>query len=150
MRTNRADACSTRCSIGSAGRAVGSSTIDSPSPDEPTAKHIARWDPERQFPFANQILFDPVTQQTDGGLRACVESGTCPKIVEVNSENEYWAKAGSLLHTDTLGNGLASPRNVGLYLLSSLPHANGIPPGPGAGFCQQPHNQLVANRPLRA
>jgi len=113
-------------------------------------QHIARWYPERQFPFANQALFDPVTGQTDGVLRVCSKTEMCPKIFDVNSENEYWAKAGSLLHTDTLGNDLPSPHNVRLYLLSSLPHGAGSPPAPTPGICQQLRNPLVANRPLRA
>ena len=112
-------------------------------------QHIARWYPERQFPFANQITFDPVTGKTDGVLRQCLVTQTCPRIFEVNSENEYWAKAGSLLHTDTSGNDLVSPPNVRYYLLSSLPHSAGIGPT-GPGICQQPRNPLVANRPLRA
>jgi hypothetical protein len=112
-------------------------------------QHIARWYPERQFPFANQITFDPITEKTDGVLRQCLATNTCPKIFEVNSENEYWAKAGSLLHTDTVGNDLPSPSNARYYLLSSLPHSAGIGPT-GPGICQQPRNPLVANRPLRA
>jgi len=101
---------------------------------------------------------------------------TCPKIFEVNSENEYWAKAGSLLHTDTRGKDLDLSRpvwtreekgardnergreseddddvpvNVRYYLLSSLPHSAGIGPT-GLGLCQQPRNPLVANATLRA
>ena len=112
-------------------------------------QHIARWYPERQFPFANQVIFDPVTGKTDGVLRQCLSSQTCPKIFEVNSENEYWAKAGSLLHTDTSGNDLAPLSDVRYYLLSSLPHSAGVGPT-GPGICQQPRNPLVANRPLRA
>ena len=65
-------------------------------------QHIGRWYPERQFPFANQVLFDPITRKTDGRLKACRISDTCPKIFEANSANGYWVKAGSLLHTDTL------------------------------------------------
>ena len=112
-------------------------------------QHIGRWYPERQFPFANPVLFDPVTGKTDGRLRRCLESGTCPKIFEANSANEYWVKAGSLLHTDTLGNDLENPRNVRFYLFSSLPHSAGIGPT-GPGICEQPRNPLVANPGLRA
>ena len=113
-------------------------------------QHIARWYPEREFPFANQIIFDPVTEKTDGLLRQCLADGTCPRILEVNSENEYWAKAGSLLHTDTLGNDLPDPPNVRYYQLSSLPHNGGIGTLTTPGICQQPRNPLVANRSLRA
>jgi alpha/beta hydrolase family protein len=132
-------------------------------------QHIARWYPERQFPFANPVTFDPVTGKTDGVLRECLATRTCPTIFEVNSGNEYWSKAGSLLHTDTMGNDLhlADARsrrdlgerdddddrdardavpNVRYYLLASLPHVAAT----GVGICQQERNPLVANVTLRA
>jgi Alpha/beta hydrolase domain len=109
-------------------------------------QHIGRWYPEREFPFANQILSDPITGKTDGRLRRCLATDTCPKIFEVNSSNEYWVKAGSLLHTDTSGNDLRDSRGVRFYLLSSLPHNAGS----GPGICQQPGNPLVPNAGLRA
>ena len=52
-------------------------------------QHTGRWYPERQFPFTNQVLFDPVTGQTDGWLRQCRTTKTCPKIFEIGSGNEY-------------------------------------------------------------
>jgi hypothetical protein len=109
-------------------------------------QHIGRWYPERQFPFANQVIVDPVTGKTDGRLARCLASGTCPKIFEVNSENEYWVKGGSLLHTDTAGSDLADPPNVRFYLFSSLPH--GASSGPGN--CAQPRNPVAPNPGLRA
>lgn len=112
-------------------------------------QHIGRWFPERQFPFANQVLFDPITGKTDGRLRRCLASDTCPKIFEANSANEYWVKAGSLLHTDAFGNDLPDPPNVRFYLFSSRAHSAGIGPT-GLGICQQPRNPLVANAGLRA
>jgi hypothetical protein len=112
-------------------------------------QHIARWYPERQFPFANNVTRDAVTGLTDGRLARCLETDTCPKIFEVNSENEYWAKAGSLLHTDTQGRDLPDPPNVRHYLLSGLPHSAGRG-ATGPGICQQPQNPLVANATLRA
>jgi hypothetical protein len=112
-------------------------------------QHIGRWYPERQFPFANQVLNDPITGKTDGRLRRCLANGTCPKIFEVNSANEYWVKGSSLLHTDTRGNDLPDPPNVRFYLFSSLPHNVGVGPT-GPGICQQPRNPLVANAGLRA
>ncbi len=111
-------------------------------------QHIARWFPEAHFPFTNQIISDPVTGQTDGRLRRCLETDTCPKIFETNSENEYWAKAGSLLHTDTLGNDLPlrEAPNVRIYLFSSVTHA----PATGLGICQQPRNSVLPNPGHRA
>jgi len=120
-------------------------------------QHIARWTPEFQFPWANETLHDPVTGKTDGRLAVCTRTDTCPKIMEVNSENEYWAKGGSLLTTDTQGRDLDLDDQEGVryYQLASLEHSFGITsilpltPQP-AGICQQPQNPLVGNVALRA
>jgi hypothetical protein len=111
-------------------------------------QHIARWYPEIQFPFANQTLFDPITRKFDGRLRVCQKTGTCPKLIEANSSNEYWAKAGSLLTTDTLGHDLdlGRERNVRYYLFSSQPHGAGS----AAGICRQPQNPIRPDPVLRA
>jgi hypothetical protein len=109
-------------------------------------QHIARWYPEYQFPFADQVIFDPVTGRTDGRLRRCLGSNTCPQIFEVNSENEYWAKAMSVFQLDGEGNDLPDPANVRYFLMSSLPHGGAS----GPGICQQNRNPLVANPTLRA
>lgn len=112
-------------------------------------QHIARWFPEREFPFANHLLTDPVTGRTDGRLERCRASGTCPRLMEANSANEYWVKGASLLHTDLEGDDLPDPPEVRFYLFSSLPHAAGIGSS-GLGICRHPRNPLVANAGLRA
>ena len=48
-----------------------------------------------------------------------------PKAFDANSSNEYWVKAGSLLHTDTRGNDLRDPDNVRFFLISGLSHGVG-------------------------
>ena len=112
-------------------------------------EHIGRWYPEFQFPFAWQPTTDPVTGRTDGRLRRCIASATCPKIIEANSENEYWAKDGALLHIDPLGNDLPESDDVRVFLIAGRAHLGGIPVS-GPGICQQPRNPLVANSALRA
>jgi hypothetical protein len=111
-------------------------------------QHIARWTPEFQFPFADVPFFDRVTGQFGSRLDRCLKSFTCPKIFEVNSENEYWAKGGSMLTTDGQGHDLDldAVGDVRYYQLASLPHGAGTAPG----ICQQPQNPLVANQVLRA
>ncbi|MGH9719374.1 MAG: alpha/beta hydrolase domain-containing protein [Bryobacteraceae bacterium] len=109
-------------------------------------QRIGRWYPEREFPFANQVLFDPVSGKTDGRLRRCQTNDTCPRIFEVNTDNEYWVKTGSLLHTDTLGNDLPDPLNVRFYFLAGIPHVASTT----RGICQQPGNPLVPNPAIRA
>ena len=114
-------------------------------------QHIGRWYPEAIFPFADVTLFDPVTGKTGGLLAACGASGTCPRMFEANSANEYWAKTGSLLHTDPLGTvDLADHPNVRLYFLSGLPHNGGVPSATSPGICAQSRNPLAANRTMRA
>ena len=115
-------------------------------------QHIARWYPEIQFPFADQTLFDTVTRQTDGRLGACSRTDTCPKIFEANSANEYWAKAGSLLTTDTRGNDLDLDRTPGVryYLFSSQPHGAGPASPLSKGICQQLENPIKPDTVLRA
>jgi hypothetical protein len=111
-------------------------------------QHIGRWYPEYEFPFANQTLRDPYTGKVDGRLRRCRATHTCPRVIEVNSENEYWAKAGSVLHTDAYGRDLGDAPGVRTYLMSSLPHGVGTG-AEGAGICQQVRNPLGANTVLR-
>lgn len=110
-------------------------------------EHIGRWTPERVFPFANQLLFDPVTQQLGGRLMRCTLTDTCPKILEINSSNEYWVKGGSLLHTDTRGHDLrGDPPGVRTYLFASLPHSTAT----GTGICEQDRNPVSPAPGLRA
>jgi hypothetical protein len=117
-------------------------------PTRTSRQHIARWDPEFQFPWANQALFDPITRRYGGRLDVCSRTDTCPKIFELNSENEYYAKGGSMLTTDTQGHDLDLnfTQNVRYYHMSILPHGAGT----AAGICRQPQNPLNASTTLRA
>ena len=110
--------------------------------------HIARWTPEYQFPFADVKVTDTVTGKTDWRLRRCEESNTCPKTFEANSSNEYWAKASSMMQTDSQGRDLdlGGAANVRYYLLASFPHGGGN----GPGICAQQRNPLRPDAALRA
>lgn len=107
-------------------------------------QHIARWMPEPRYPDA--ITYDPIKRKFYGMLIGCQFSNSCPKIFEVNSENEYWAKAGSTLHTDINGRDLEEPGIVRNYFLSGAPHGSGT----AAGICQQPQNPLKVNAVARS
>jgi Alpha/beta hydrolase domain len=119
-------------------------------PTRTQRQHIARWFPEFQFPFADLTIFDPVTRKIDGRLARCEETGTCPKIFEANSENEFWAKGGSMLLTDGQGHDLDLSRtpNVRYYLLSSFQHGTGN--STTTGICRQFGNPLSSARVERA
>jgi len=113
-------------------------------------QHIARWFPEFQSPFTNQVTIDPVAGKTDGRLARCLATKTCPKIFEVNSGNEYWSKDMAVGFVDNAGRDLPDePANVRSYFIASLPHQGGIG-ATGKGICQQNRNPLVANAVLRA
>ena len=81
--------------------------------------------PEGVFPFAHQVLTDHLSGNTGGRSERCIASNTSPKRFEVNSANEYWCKANSLLHTDTQGHDLPDPEDVRFYLLSGLSYLVG-------------------------
>jgi hypothetical protein len=81
--------------------------------------------PEGVFPFAHQTLTDHLSGQTAGRDDRCKASGTCPKRFEVNTSNEYWVKAGSLLHSTTEGKDLKEPEDVRYYLMSGQSHGVG-------------------------
>jgi len=104
---------------------------------------------EASFPFSYSTLTDPFTGKTDGRDMRCMQSNTCPLIMNVDSANEYWVKAGSLLHTDLQGNDVPDPANVRNYLLSGLQHA-GAAPANTLGICQQFGNSTDPNPALRA
>ena len=100
------------------------------------------------FPFAYPVLTDHLSGRTGGRIARCTASNTCPKIFDANSANEYWVKAGSLLHTDTRGNDLPDPDNVRFYLISGLSH--GVGNVTRHGQCQQFLNPTQPVPALRA
>lgn len=103
--------------------------------------------PEGIFPFAYPVLTDKLTGATAGREQRCAATHTCAKVLAVNSANEYWVKAASLLHTDLEGNDLPDPANVRFYLVSGMQHGGG---SSNRGVCQQLHNPTNADAMLRA
>ena len=113
-------------------------------------QHIARWFPEFQGPFTNQVMLDPITRKTDGRLKRCTETNTCPKIFETNSANEYWSKDMAVGLVDTKGKDLTNePANVRSYFIASMYHAGAFP-NKGKGICQQVRSPLTPTAVLRA
>lgn len=104
--------------------------------------------PEGVFPFAYPVLTDHLSGRTAGRGTRCAASSTCPRIFDANSSNEYWVKAGSLLHTDTRGNDLPDPDNVRFYLISGLSH--GVGNVTSKATCQQFLNPTSPFPALRA
>ncbi|MBR0828770.1 hypothetical protein JQ596_24850 [Bradyrhizobium manausense] len=74
------------------------------------------------FPFTYASLSDPLSGRTDGLLRRCTLTATCPKVMQTDSEHEWWASHASLLVTDLAGNHLDLPDNVRAYMIAGTPH----------------------------
>ena len=74
------------------------------------------------FPFTYATLTDPLSGRTDGLLRRCSLSSTCPKVMQTDSEHEWWASHASLLVTDLDGHHLDLPDNVRAYMIAGSPH----------------------------
>lgn len=89
-----------------------------------------------QFPFAYNVTTDPVSGATDGLLRRCQESSTCPKIMQVDGSYEWWGGRASLVVTDGAGRDLTLPDNVRYYLVPGTGHGGG--PGVSTGVFTQP------------
>jgi hypothetical protein len=94
-----------------------------------------------QFPFTYAASKDSITGKTDGMLAQCEKSHTCPKIVHLDSDTEFWQGRDSLLVTDTTGKPLALPDNVRAYMISGQEH-NPPPNWNTRGNCAQLQNDM--------
>ena len=107
--------------------------------------------PGAQFPFSYPVVTDALTGRSDGWLKRCLASSTCPKIIQTDTDTEFYQNLASLVVTDTEGNALAMPDNVRVFLLASLEHA-AQPNARSApvGVCTYQNNPLYAGPSLRA
>jgi Alpha/beta hydrolase domain len=99
-----------------------------------------------RFPFTYAETTDPYTGARDGLLKRCTESGTCPKIIQADSEYEWYQSKESLLITDPNGRPLELPANVRLYTMAGTPHV-ALPRGP---LCVMPVNPMRHGPVMRA
>jgi hypothetical protein len=103
------------------------------------------------FPFTYATLADPLSGRTDGLLRRCSLSATCPKVMQTDSEHEWWASHASLLVTDLKGDHLDLPDNVRAYMIAGTPHFAGpddrMQTVPAMAL---PQNPMHAGAPMRA
>jgi hypothetical protein len=74
------------------------------------------------FPFTYQTLADPLSGRRDGLMQRCRLTATCPRVMQTDSEHEWWASRASLLVTDAAGNHLDLPPDVRAYMIAGTPH----------------------------
>ena len=80
--------------------------------------------PVLQFPFTYPVTEDPLSGKRDGILLRCLATNTCPKIIQADSEFEFWGSQASLVSTDPIGNPVDMPDNVRLFMFAGTPHGN--------------------------
>ncbi len=111
-------------------------------PTRTTQQHADYLFPNDRFPFTYGDSTDPFTGRTDGILRKARASGTVPRVMHIQTTNEYWLRAGSLPHTNPEGTEDAVlPEEVRFYTIGGSQHGSGdgIPDGPSSS------SQLVRN-----
>lgn len=92
--------------------------------------------PNDLFPFTYGESTDPFTGRTDSVLGKARASGTVPKIMHIQTSNEYWLRAGSLPHTNPEGTADAEiPDEVRFYTIGGSQHGSrdGIVRPPSGG-----------------
>ena len=103
------------------------------------------------FPFTYQTLYDPLSGRRDGLMLRCRLNATCPRIIQTDSEHEWWASRASLLVTDLQGNHLDLPSDVRAYMIAGTPHF--AEPGGRMGSAPTmalPVSPMHAGAPMRA
>lgn len=78
--------------------------------------------PVDQFPFAYEVSTDNVSGKRDGLLAPCRSTKSCPKIVEVDSEFEFWGSHASLNVTDAQGRALPIAPEARLFMVAGSQH----------------------------
>jgi hypothetical protein len=103
------------------------------------------------FPFTYQTLVDRLSGRRDGLMARCRLNATCPRIIQTDSEHEWWASRASLLVTDLQGNHLDLPSDVRAYMIAGTPHfAEAFEHMRSAPTMALPVNPMHAGAPMRA
>ena len=121
--------------ISGAGRNSVNSTFARPGLKD--AQHTSWGLRGDEFPFSYPVIRDELSNRTDGVLRRCSATSTCPRIVHIDSENELW-HGGTLTYVDSKGRDLALPDNVRVFAFAGTEHSAAPRPGASPPFCDAP------------
>ncbi len=95
-------------------------------PTRTNGQHSNYLYPNDLFPFTYGESTDPFTGVTDSVLGKSRASGTVPKVMHIQTSNEYWVRAGSLPHTNPQGTSDAViPDEVRFYTIGGSQHGSG-------------------------
>lgn len=78
--------------------------------------------PGNEPPFTWDVTTEPISGVKGGILEKCMQTNTCPKIIQTLSSSEYWQSRASLRTTDGKKD-LPLPANVRIYLFASTQHS---------------------------
>jgi hypothetical protein len=90
------------------------------------------------FPFTYGAATDPVSGRRGGILARCTVTASCPKLIHLDSSNDFWQSRASLVATGGTARDVALPDDVRAYLMSSTQRFPADRPVPGD--CQHPNN----------
>lgn len=112
-------------------------------PTRTNGQHESHLYPNDYYPFTygeNDGL-DPYSGRPDSVLRLARNTNTVPKLMHIQTSNEYWIRGGSLPHTDPLGTlDAAIPDNVRFYAIGGSQHGSGTGQPGAAAAGQLPNN----------
>ena len=95
-------------------------------PTRTNGHHSNHLYPNDLFPFTYGNSTDPYTGKQDGVLARARVAGVEPKLMHVQTVNEYWLRAGSLTHTTADGRAdVLIPENVRFYTIGGSQHSSG-------------------------
>lgn len=106
--------------------------------------------PGDQFPFTYPKQSDPISGKTDGIVVRAEASGTCPKIMHLDTSTEFWQGRSSLVVTDQNGKDIALPEQVRVYLVSGSQHAGPFMTPDFSMFSRHATNPMNYNAANRA
>jgi alpha/beta hydrolase family protein len=115
-------------------------------------EHEDHWQPGDQFPFAYNVITDPVSGVTDGILAKCSANDRCPKVIQLDGGFETFGARNSLVSTDGAGHDLTIPENVRLYVVPGASHGGGrgVAAITQSAVCQYPGSAVVESTIDRA
>jgi hypothetical protein len=119
-------------------------------------QHEDHFQPGDQFPFAYNVINDPLTGTSDGLMKKCLATNSCPKIMQIDGSYEWWGGRASLVVTDGAAHDLTLPENVRYYLVPGTQHGGGAGvttgtltiPAPGS-LCQLPGSPVALSPVVR-
>lgn len=109
-----------------AGAGMGMFNMRFAMPTRTNGQHENQRFPNDLFPFTYGDSVDPFSGRADGILRRARVAGVEPRVMHIQTANEYWIRAGSLVHTDPSGTQDAElPAGVRVYAIGGSQHGSG-------------------------